>query len=57
MAEASDHPYSIVMVLRLFGMVLLHHGQMPRAIAMFERVLTVCETSNLPGFVPWCLRV
>ena len=55
MAEASNHPYSITQALRFVGLALLHHGQVARAIDMYERGLSICEASGVSGFTPWCL--
>jgi class 3 adenylate cyclase/tetratricopeptide (TPR) repeat protein len=51
-AEAVDHPFSLVGALGSVGWLHLHRGALPQAIAILERGLTLCHTADIPGVFP-----
>ncbi len=51
-AEALDHPASFMTALWGIGLLCLHQGDLHRALPMLERVASLCQDTDLQGYVP-----
>jgi class 3 adenylate cyclase/tetratricopeptide (TPR) repeat protein len=51
-AEAADHPYSLIVACYGLGTTCLVSGDLPRAVAVLERGLAQSEVSELPLLFP-----
>jgi tetratricopeptide (TPR) repeat protein len=51
-AEAVDHPASLMMASWGIGWVALRQGDLPRAVPLLERALDICQTADLPVRFP-----
>jgi tetratricopeptide (TPR) repeat protein len=51
-AEAVAHPGSLMMAYYGLGLLLLRHGDLPRALPLLERAVDLCQDADLPGFFP-----
>jgi tetratricopeptide (TPR) repeat protein len=51
-AEAADHPHSLVAAYAGVGQLALHRGTLPRAVAVLERALAVCQEANIQVWFP-----
>jgi tetratricopeptide (TPR) repeat protein len=49
-AEAGNHPFSLVMAYQGAGLLSLHQGGFHHAIALFERGLALCRSRNLENW-------
>jgi tetratricopeptide (TPR) repeat protein len=49
-AEADNHPYSLVMTYQGAGLLSLRQGNFHHAIALFERGLALCRSRNLENW-------
>jgi len=47
-AEAVDHPYSLIVAHFEMGLLYLRQGELHKAIWMLERGLQLCQIGNLP---------
>jgi tetratricopeptide (TPR) repeat protein len=47
MAEAIDHPYSLAVAYHGAGLLALRQGELPQAISILERGLTLCHTWDI----------
>ena len=52
LAEADEQPFSTTIALMWTGLLCCRQGVFPRAISMLERGLALCQTADLPLFVP-----
>jgi tetratricopeptide (TPR) repeat protein len=48
MAEAINHPVSLVSAYRSVGQLSLHQGDLPQALLVLERAASICEDAELP---------
>jgi class 3 adenylate cyclase/tetratricopeptide (TPR) repeat protein len=51
-AEAADHPHSLVTAYACAGQLALYRGHLPKAVAVFERALAVCQDANIQVWLP-----
>src|SRR5262249_26304024 len=51
-AEAVDHPVSLMFAAWGVGLLALRQGDLPRALSRLERALSICEEADLPLFFP-----
>jgi tetratricopeptide (TPR) repeat protein len=57
-AEAADHPMSLVVASWGLGLLALRHGDLPRALLRLERAMGICHEADLPFYFPrmaWAL--
>jgi class 3 adenylate cyclase/tetratricopeptide (TPR) repeat protein len=52
-AEAVDHPFSLVLSYFSIGLASLRQGAFHKAIPMLERGLALCENCDIPIFFAW----
>jgi predicted ATPase len=52
-AEAVDHPASLMVASWGIGLLALHKGDLPRALPLLERAVGLCQDADLPGNFPW----
>jgi class 3 adenylate cyclase/tetratricopeptide (TPR) repeat protein len=52
-AEAVDHPFSLVVACCGVGILFLRRGDFPQAISALERALGVCQDWHIPLMLPW----
>jgi class 3 adenylate cyclase/tetratricopeptide (TPR) repeat protein len=48
LAEAVDHPGSLMCAYRGIGLLSLRQGDLPRALPLLERALGICQDADLP---------
>ena len=51
-AEAVDHPGSLMYAYYGIGLLALHQGDLPSALPRLERALGICQDADLPFFFP-----
>jgi class 3 adenylate cyclase/tetratricopeptide (TPR) repeat protein len=51
-AEAVDHPASLMIGCWGIGLLLLHQGDLPRALPLLERAVGICREIDLPLYFP-----
>ncbi len=51
-AEAAGHPFSLTLADWAVGGLYLRQGDLPKAIAVLERGLGVCQTAHIPHMFP-----
>jgi tetratricopeptide (TPR) repeat protein len=49
-AEAVNHPASLLVALWRSGLLALRQGDLPRALALLERAMGICRDADLPTF-------
>ena len=57
-AEAVDHPGSLMWAYHGIGLLALRQGDLPRALPPLERAMGICQDVDLPSFFPrvaWAL--
>jgi tetratricopeptide (TPR) repeat protein len=52
-AEAVDHPLSLVIASWGLGLLALRQGDLPRALSLLERAMDLCQSADLSRFFPW----
>ena len=52
-AEAVDHPPSLMMASWGIGLLALRQGDLPRALPLLERAVGICQDADLPFYFPW----
>lgn len=52
-AEAVDHPPSLMTALWGLGGLALRQGDVPRALPLLERAVGLCHEADLPAYFPW----
>jgi class 3 adenylate cyclase/tetratricopeptide (TPR) repeat protein len=52
-AEAVDHPPSLMMAAWGTGLLALRQGDLPRALPLLERAVGICQDADLPFYFPW----
>jgi len=52
MAEAVEHPASLMIASWRLGLLCLRQGNLPRALPLLERALSICQEVDLPFFFP-----
>ena len=52
-AEAVDHPFSLIRAYLQLGSLYQRKGEFPRAIPPLERGLSVCQSRQIPFLFPW----
>jgi tetratricopeptide (TPR) repeat protein len=52
-AEAVDHPMSLVIASWGIGLLAFIQGDLPRALPQLERAMSLCHEVSLPGLFPW----
>jgi class 3 adenylate cyclase/tetratricopeptide (TPR) repeat protein len=55
-AEAADHPFSLINAYVGLGHVYLTQGDFPRGIPVLERGLRLCQAGDIPTLVPTVAR-
>jgi class 3 adenylate cyclase/tetratricopeptide (TPR) repeat protein len=51
-AQAVDHPASVMMASWGIGLLALRHGDLPRALPSLERALGLCQAADFPLYFP-----
>ena len=51
-AEAVDHPASVMIGCWGSGLLVLHQGDLPRALPLLERAVGICREIDLPLYFP-----
>src|SRR4029434_3740578 len=51
-AEAVDHPASVMIGCWGIGLLLLHQGDLPRVLPLLERAVGICREIDLPLYFP-----
>jgi tetratricopeptide (TPR) repeat protein len=51
-AEAVDHPGSLMFASGGIGLLFLRQGDLPRALPLLERAVDICQKADLPAFFP-----
>jgi tetratricopeptide (TPR) repeat protein len=52
-AEAVEHPASLMYVSHGSGMLFLRQGDLPSALPLLERAVLLCHEVDLPAYFPW----
>ena len=52
-AEAVDHPPSLMMASWGIGLLALRQGDLPRALPLLERAVGICQDADLSFYFPW----
>jgi tetratricopeptide (TPR) repeat protein len=52
-AEAADHPASLLVASWGLGLLSLRHGDLPRALPLLERAVGICQDAGFPIRFPW----
>jgi class 3 adenylate cyclase/tetratricopeptide (TPR) repeat protein len=52
-AEAMDHPASLMMASWGIGLLALRQGDLHRALPRLERAVGICRDVDLPAYFPW----
>ena len=52
-AEAVDHPMSLMSASWGIGLLSLRQGDLPRALPRLERAVGICQDADLPLYFPW----
>ena len=52
-AEAVDHPASVMIASWGLGLLALRQGDLPRALPLLERAVGLCQDADLPLYFPW----
>jgi len=52
-AEAADHPASVMIASWGIGLLDLRQGDLPRALPLLERAVGLCQDADLPLYFPW----
>jgi tetratricopeptide (TPR) repeat protein len=52
-AEAVDHPASLMIASWGIGLLALRQGDLPRALPLLERAVGICQDVDLPAYFPW----
>jgi tetratricopeptide (TPR) repeat protein len=52
-AEAVDHPGSLMLAYYGTGLLSLRQGDLPRALPRLERAVGLCQDADLPLWFPW----
>jgi tetratricopeptide (TPR) repeat protein len=52
-AEAADHPFSLMWVCCAIGLLALRQGDVPSALPRLERAVDLCQDAALPIYFPW----
>ena len=55
-AEAVDHPCSLMMASVGVGLLSLRQGDLPRALPLLERAMGICQDADFPPFFPLIAR-
>jgi class 3 adenylate cyclase/tetratricopeptide (TPR) repeat protein len=52
-AEAAAHPASLLWASYGIGLLALRQGDLPRALPLLERAVSLCQDTDLPLYFPW----
>src|SRR5262249_19615895 len=52
-AEAVGHPVSLMIASWGVALLALRHGDLPRALPLLERAMSICQNADLPSYFPW----
>jgi class 3 adenylate cyclase/tetratricopeptide (TPR) repeat protein len=52
-AEAATHPVSLIFACGGIGVLVLHQGELSRALPLLEQAVSICREANLPAYFPW----
>jgi class 3 adenylate cyclase/tetratricopeptide (TPR) repeat protein len=52
-AEAVAHPVSLLFASWGIGLLSLRQGDLPRALLLLERGVSISQDADLPGYFPW----
>jgi tetratricopeptide (TPR) repeat protein len=50
MAEASNHPISLMFACWKIGLLALRQGDLPRALPLLKRAMSICRDADFPSF-------
>ncbi len=53
MAEAMNHPASLMIASWGMGLLTLRQGDLPRALPLLEQAAGLCQDGDLPAYFPW----
>ncbi|HEY5868789.1 MAG TPA: tetratricopeptide repeat protein, partial [Candidatus Tectomicrobia bacterium] len=53
LAEAVDHPASLMIASWGIGLLSLHQGDLHRALPLLERAVGICQDADLLAYFPW----
>jgi class 3 adenylate cyclase/tetratricopeptide (TPR) repeat protein len=56
-AEAADHPLSLVFACFGGGLLSLRQGDLSTALPLLERAVDTCQHADLPAYFPWVATV
>jgi tetratricopeptide (TPR) repeat protein len=56
-AEAVDHPGSLMFASRGLGLLFLRQGKLARALPLLERAVSICQDMDLSLYFPWAAAV
>jgi class 3 adenylate cyclase/tetratricopeptide (TPR) repeat protein len=56
-AEAVEHPASLIQSYHGLGMLSLRQGDLPRALPLLERAVSLCHETDLPAYFAWSAAV
>jgi tetratricopeptide (TPR) repeat protein len=51
-AEAVDHPASLMIASWGLGLLACRHGDLPQALSLLERAVDICQEADVPGYFP-----
>src|SRR5439155_25856959 len=51
-ADAADHPASVMIAAWGIGLLALRQGDLPRALPLLEQAVGICQDADLPGWWP-----
>jgi len=52
-AEAVNHPGSLMYAYHGIGLLALRQGDLPRALPRLERAVSICQEADLRAYFPW----
>jgi class 3 adenylate cyclase/tetratricopeptide (TPR) repeat protein len=52
-AEAVNHPGSLMYAYHGIGLLALRQGDLPRALPQLERAVSICQEAELRAYFPW----
>jgi tetratricopeptide (TPR) repeat protein len=52
-ADAVEHPASLIHARHGLGMLFLRQGELPQALSLLEQAFHLCIEADLPAYLPW----